>query len=172
MRKTPGVDMTSGSLGQGFACAVGQALAGKLDRRSFRVYVMLGDSEMQCGLVWEAAQAAAHYQLDNLVAIVDDNRLQNDGPTEEIMRVQPLPDKWRAFGWEVRSCPGHAFPAIHEAFQGLLAAHGQPKVLIAETLKGKGVSFMEGAASWHSGAPNPQQAEAALREILSAEACE
>jgi transketolase len=165
MRKTPGVDMTTGSLGQGLSCALGMALAGKLDRKDYRVYVMLGDGEVQSGQVWEAAMAAAHYHLDNLVTIVDDNRLQSDGLTETVMEIQPLAEKWLAFGWRVQSINGHDFREIHGAFEQCLAPTGTPMVILSNTVKGKGVSFMEGVVSWHAGAPSAEMAEAALAQL-------
>jgi transketolase len=126
MRKTPGVDMTTGSLGQGLSCALGMALAGKLDRKDYRVYVMLGDGEVQSGQVWEAAMAAAHYHLDNLVTIVDDNRLQSDGTTETVMGIRPLAEKWLAFGWRVQSINGHDFREIPDRqTDGDSIQHGQ-----------------------------------------------
>ncbi|MGA2661892.1 MAG: transketolase [Verrucomicrobiota bacterium] len=165
MRKTPGVDMTTGSLGQGFSCAVGIALAGKLDRKDYRVYVVLGDSELQTGLLWEAAMMARQQGLDHLVAIIDNNKLQSDGVTKTIVDIEPIAEKWRAFGWEARRIDGHDFGQIHAAVVQSKSANGQPKVIIADTVKGKGVSFMEGLVSWHSGAPNPQQTAAALHEL-------
>jgi transketolase len=165
MRKTPGVDMTTGSLGQGLSCALGMALAGKLDRKDYRVYVMLGDGEVQSGQVWEAAMAAAHYHLDNLVTIVDDNRLQCDGMTEAVMNIRPLAEKWRAFGWRVQSIDGHDFREIHGAFEQCLPLTGKPMVILSNTVKGKGVSFMEGVVGWHAGAPSTEMAEAALAQL-------
>ena len=165
MRKTPGVDMTTGSLGQGLSCALGMALAGKLDGKDYRVYVMLGDGEVQSGQVWEAAMAAAHYHLDNLVTIVDDNRLQSDGLTETVMEIRPLAEKWLAFGWRVQSINGHDFREIHGAFEHCLPLTGRPQVILSNTVKGKGVSFMEGVVSWHAGAPSTEMAEAALAQL-------
>jgi transketolase len=165
MRKTPGVDMTTGSLGQGLSCGLGMALAGKLDCKDYRVYVMLGDGEAQSGQVWEAAMAAAHYRLDNLVAIVDDNRLQSDGMTETVMEIRPLAEKWLAFGWGVQSINGHEFREIHGAFEQCLPLTGKPTVVLSNTIKGKGVSFMEGVVSWHAGAPSTEMAEEALAQL-------
>lgn len=164
-KKTPGVDMTTGSLGQGFSCAVGMALAGQVDRQEYRVYVMLGDSELQTGMLWEAAMLARHHHLDRLIAIVDDNKLQSDGVTKSIVDVEPIAEKWSGFGWEVRQIDGHDFSQIHTAFSESKAANGRPKVIVADTIKGKGVSFMEGIVHWHSGAPTTEQTQAALREL-------
>jgi transketolase len=165
MKKTPGVDMTTGSLGQGFSCAVGMALADKIDGNHYRVYVMLGDSELQTGLLWEAAMFSRHQGLDNLVAIIDNNKLQSDGVTETIVGIEPIAEKWRAFGWEARRIDGHDFRQIRAAISESKAPNRQPKVIIADTIKGKGVSFMEGVVSWHGGAPNADQTRAALEEL-------
>jgi transketolase len=165
MKKTPGVDMTSGSLGQGFACAVGLALAGKIDKKDYRVFAMLGDSELQTGLVWEAALMARQQRLDRLIAIVDNNKLQSDGVTKAIVDIEPIEDKWRAFGWETRRIDGHDFGAMRAAFAQCKETNGQPKAIVADTVKGKGVSFMEGVVGWHSGPPNPEEAQAALKEL-------
>jgi transketolase len=167
MNKTPGLDMTTGSLGQGFSCAVGMALAAKIDHMDYTVYVMLGDSELQTGLVWEAAMLARHYGLDNLIAIIDNNKLQSDGVTETIVDIEPIADKWRGFGWEARRIDGHDFHQIHVAFAESKSPNQQPKVIIADTVKGKGVSFMEGVVAWHSGAPNAEQTQAALKELAA-----
>jgi transketolase len=150
MRKTPGIDMTTGSLGQGFACAVGMALGGKLLRRGFRVYVMVGDGEIQEGVVWEAAMAAAHYGLDNLVAIVDNNGLQTDGRTHQIMAVEPIEAKWTAFGWDAQRIDGHNFEQIGAAFETANRRPGRPHVIVADTVKGKGIPAIEDDAGWHS----------------------
>ena len=157
--------MTTGSLGQGFSCGVGIALAGKMDHKHYRVYVMLGDSELQTGLVWEAAMMAVQHRLDNLVAIIDNNKLQSDGVTETIVDVEPIADRWRGFGWETQRINGHDFTEIQAGFAASKAANEKPKVIIADTVKGKGVSFMEGIVSWHSGAPTAEQTQAALREL-------
>jgi transketolase len=165
MRKTPGLDMTTGSLGQGFSCGVGMALAAKMDHKPYRVYVMLGDSELQTGLLWEAAMMARQHGLDNLIAIIDNNKLQSDGVTETIVDVEPIAEKWRAFGWETRRINGHDFRQIQAALAESRSANQRPKVIIADTVKGKGVSFMEGVVTWHSGAPNAEQVQAALKEL-------
>jgi transketolase len=168
MNKTPGVDMTTGSLGQGFSCAAGIALAGKLGGKSFGVYSMLGDGELQEGVVWEAAMAASHYRLDNLVAIVDNNRLQTDGFTADIVGVEPVDERFRAFGWETRRIDGHDFEQIHEAFQWAAARQGKPHVIVADTVKGKGVAEMENNVRWHAGPPAPEQEARFIEELRRA----
>lgn len=165
MNKVPGVEMSTGSLGQGLSAANGMALALRLDGRDSRVYVLLGDGELQEGQVWEAAMAAAHYKLDNLTAFVDYNGLQIDGPVAEVMSPLPLADKWRAFGWEVLEINGHDVTAIKEAVARARTIKGRPTAVIAGTVKGKGVSFMEGAVNWHGSAPKGEQKEQALREL-------
>jgi transketolase len=165
MTKTPGVDMTTGSLGQGISAAVGIALGGKLDRKDYRVYCMIGDGELQEGQVWEAAMAAAHHKLDNLTLIIDNNRLETDGPTKGIMNVEPIAPRWQAFGWDACEVDGHDFRQIHEAMQNCLLAQGRPSVIVANTIKGKGVSFMENNPDWHAGPTNAEQTAQALREI-------
>jgi transketolase len=165
MRKTPGIDATTGSLGQGISVAVGLALAGKIDRRDYRVYAMVGCGESQEGQVWEAAMSAAHYKLDNLTAIADYNRLQLDGTLDEIMEIAPLAEKWRAFGWQVIEIDGHAMAQILEALATARQTAGKPTIIIARTVKGKGVSFMENVAMWHGKAPSQEQALQALAEI-------
>lgn len=165
MRKTPGIDMTTGSLGQGFSCATGIALAGKFQRKDFRVYALLGDGEIQEGVVWEAAMAAAHYRLDNLVAIVDNNKLQTDGATDRIMGIEPVEDKFRAFGWETRRIDGHDFDAIHAACEWAMERGGKPHVIVADTVKGKGIREMEGDHHWHGMPPTAEQAERFLKEL-------
>lgn len=165
MTKVPGVEASAGSLGQGLSMAVGMALAGKLDGRPYRVYVLLGDGECQEGQVWEAAMSAAHYKLDNLVAIVDRNGLQIDGPTEEVMSLGDLVAKWRAFGWHALEIDGHSFPEILAAFDEAAATRGRPTAIVARTVKGKGVSFMENAVEWHGVAPNAEQRDRALAEL-------
>lgn len=165
MNKVPGVEASAGSLGQGFSMAVGMALAGKLDGRGYRVYALLGDGECQEGQIWEAAMAAAHYQLDNLVAIVDRNGLQIDGPTESVMSLEPLTAKWQAFGWHTLAIDGHSFPQIMAAFAEAAETRGRPTAIVAKTVKGKGVSFMENAVEWHGVAPNAEQRDLALAEL-------
>lgn len=163
--KTPGVEMSSGSLGQGLSFGVGTALAARLDGRETGVYVLLGDGECEEGEIWEAAMAAAHYKLENLVAIVDRNGVQNDRHTEEVTDLEPFADKWRAFGWRVSEIDGHDVGAVVQSLKDARPGHGQPTVIIARTVKGKGVSFMENSAEWHGKAPNKEQLELALREL-------
>lgn len=165
MKKVPGVDMSTGSLGQGLSAANGMALAGRLDKKDYRVYALLGDGEMAEGQVWEAAMAAAHYKLDNVTAILDLNGLQIDGATENVMNISPIDEKWRAFGWHVIPVDGHDIEALLAAFAEAKATKGKPTILIAQTIKGKGVSFMEDQADWHGSAPNAEQAEQALNEL-------
>ncbi len=162
---TPGVEMSTGSLGQGLSVANGVALAFKLDRSPRRVYVLIGDGEMQEGQIWEAAMTASHYGLDNLTAIVDYNGLQIDGPVNEIKTVEPVADKWRAFGWEVREIDGHNIRQIIEALDWAEGVKGKPAVIIAKTVKGKGVSFMEGKVKFHGVPPSQQEMEEALKEL-------
>lgn len=166
MRKTPGVEMSTGSLGQGFSVANGIALAGKLDKKDYRVFLMLGDGEIEEGQVWEASMAAAHYKLDNLTAFLDHNGLQIDGPVTEVMSPEPVADKFKAFGWEVAKIDGHSFPEIRQAIDHAKRTQGKPTMIIAETVKGRGVSFMENEAGWHGAAPNREQAEKALAELV------
>jgi transketolase len=162
---TPGVEMSSGSLGQGLSFAIGVALAGNLDHRDYRTYVLLGDGECNEGQVWEAAMAAAHFRLDNLVAIVDHNGLQIDGPTCEVMNTDPLDKKWEAFGWHVIEVDGHNFARLYQAFKKAGTVKGHPTVIIAATVKGKGVSFMENAVGFHGKAPNKEETAMALKEL-------
>ncbi len=150
MRKTAGVDMTSGSLGQGFSCATGIALALKLQHRTARVYAMISDAELQEGVVWEAAMAARHYKLDNLIAFIDNNRLQTDGFTAKIMNPNPIVEKWRSFGWETCEVDGHDFVQIHAAVERSQTRRGAPHVIVGHTLKGKGIPSMENRVEWHA----------------------
>jgi transketolase len=165
--KVPGVEISSGSLGQGLGAAVGNALAGRLRGAGYRVYVIMGDGEQQEGSVWEAAMSAGHYKLENLCAIVDVNRLQIDGWVREVMSVEPLEEKYSAFGWNVIEIDGHDMPQILDAFTRARAQNGKPSVILAKTIKGKGVSFMENEASWHGTAPKKEQFEKALPELLT-----
>jgi len=164
MKKVPGVDMSTGSLGQGLSVAVGMALAGKLDKRDYRVFVILGDGEIQEGQIWEAANAASHYKLDNLIAILDRNKLQIDGPTEEIMHVEPLAMRWKAFGWDVIEIDGHDIEEILDTFHEI-KLNEKPTIIIAHTIKGKGVSFMEGTLSFHGKPPSYEQYIRAMSEL-------
>jgi transketolase len=165
MTRTPGVEASTGSLGQGISVAVGMALAGKLDRKSYRVYAILGDGELEEGEVWEAAMAAAHYELDNLCAIIDFNGLQIDGRIQDVMNPEPIPEKWRAFGWEVKEIDGHDFGQIIAAVDWAAGVKGKPAAVVARTIKGRGVSFMESKVSWHGAAPSPEEARQALMEL-------
>ena len=163
--KTPGVEMSGGSLGQGLSFGVGTALAARLDGRPTRAYVLLGDGECDEGQIWEAAMSASHYALDNLVAIVDRNGIQNDRWTHEVMNLEPLPDKWRAFGWSALEVDGHDVSQVIAALDEAARTRGKPTAIIAKTVKGKGVSFMENNANFHGKAPTPEQLAQALEEI-------
>lgn len=165
MRKVAGVDASTGSLGQGVSWAVGMALAAKMDGLDYRVYTLLGDGEIEEGLVWEAFMAAHHYKLDNLVAFLDHNGLQIDGPTCEVMSPEPVADKFRAFGWETLLVDGHDHRQIMEALNKARTIAGRPTIIIAETVKGKGCSFMENRVEWHGTAPNQEQTSKALAEL-------
>jgi len=164
-RACPGVEMSAGALGQGLSFAIGIALAGRLDSRNYKVYVLMGDGECDEGQVWEAAMAAAHFKLDNLVAIVDNNGLQIDGWNRDVMNLDPFTDKWRAFGWHVIETDGHDFNQLIDAFEQAKKITGQPTIIIARTIKGKGVSFMENVADFHGIPPNAEQVEIALKEL-------
>jgi transketolase len=169
MRKIPGIDFSSGSLGHGLSIGVGMALGGRLDRRGYRVYVLLGDGELNEGQVWAAAMSAAHFKLGNLAAIVDRNRVSVDGLTEEVMSAEPIADKWRAFGWTVTEVDGHDLEAVLDAFAALPPVGGErPSVIIAKTVTGKGVSFMEGDFAWHLGYLAPEDEARARRELDTA----
>ena len=165
MKVTPGVDMTTGSLGQGLSCANGMALAGKLDKKDYRVYVLMGDGELEEGQIWEAAMTSAHYKLDNLTAFVDHNVLQIDGPIEKVMSPEVVQDKFKAFGWNVIDIDGHNIAQIIEATEKAKQVKGKPTVIVAKTIKGKGVPFMENQAGWHGKAPSREQAEEALKAL-------
>ncbi len=163
-RCTPGVDVASGSLGQGLSVALGMALAGKLDKKAYRVYCIIGDGELQEGNIWEAAMAASHYKLDNLCAVVDYNNFQIDGKVSEVMDVSPLKEKWLAFGWNVLQIGGHSMEDICNAFEKAKEIKNKPTVIIAKTTKGKGVSFMENVVDFHGRAPKGREIEQALEE--------
>lgn len=165
MTVTPGVEMSAGALGQGLSFGIGIALAAGLDGRGYRVYVLLGDGECDEGQVWEAAIAAAHFKLDNIVAIVDRNRQQIDGWTYEVMDTEPLPEKWRSFGWHTIEVDGHDLAQIISAFDEAKQIKGKPTAIIAHTTKGKGVSFMENNPEFHGKAPTREEAEQALKEL-------
>jgi len=164
-KKVPGVDISTGSLGQGISNAVGLAMGAKLDGNDVRVYALLGDGELQEGLVWEAIMAAAHYKLDNLVAVVDNNGLQIDGKNEDVINLGSIADKFRAFDCNVLEIDGHNYDEIAKAFTTAKTTKGQPTVIVAKTVKGSGVSFMENQAGWHGIAPNKEQLDQALTEL-------
>ncbi len=168
MHMTPGVDMSTGSLGQGISVAVGMALGAKLSKTGNRVYTVLGDGEIEEGQVWEAAMFAAAKKLDNLVAVIDNNNLQIDGTIEEVNSPYPIDEKFEAFGWNVVCIDGHNFDEIDDAFAKADACKGKPTAIIAKTVKGKGVSFMENQCGWHGKAPNAEQYEQAMAELDAA----
>jgi transketolase len=163
--KVPGCDASTGSMGHGLSQAVGMALGARVLKKEWRVFCMIGDGESNEGSIWEAAMAAAHYKLDNLIVIQDRNHLMIDGPTEEVMSLEPLPDKWRAFGFETREVNGHDLPALAEAFEFAIAHKGSPVMLVCDTIKGKGVEFMEGKPEWHYGGLNAEQIAKAKASI-------
>ena len=167
---TPGIEASTGSLGQGLSVAIGLALASKMDGDKFRVYSMIGDGESQEGQIWEAAMSAPKYKLDNLCVILDHNKGQIDGPVKDIMDLEPIADKWRAFNWNVLTIDGHDYQQIAEALATARATKGKPTFILAETVKGKGVSFMEGKISWHGVAPTDAQLEQAITELKAAKA--
>lgn len=169
MRKTPGVDASTGSLGQGLSIACGMGLAAKIDRDPYQIYVICGDGEAQSGQIWEASMFASHNKLDNVIAFLDRNQLQIDGPTEEVVSIEPLVSKWRAFGWHVLEIDGHDMEDIVEAVEKGKEVHGQPTMIIAHTVKGKGVPFMEGSLAFHGKAANEEQLEVALEELRGEE---
>lgn len=164
-RRTPGIEVASGSLGQGLSVCVGMALANRVDNNDARVYCLMGDGEIQEGNVWEAAMAAAHFKLDSLCAIVDYNRFQIDGRIDEIMNLEPLVNKWEAFGWHVHQCDGHNIGELLEAFEEAKTVKFKPSVIIAHTVKGKGISFMEHVADFHGRAPTAEERAIALKEL-------
>ena len=168
MKLTPGVDMSTGSLGQGISTAVGMALGAKLSEKAFRVFTVLGDGEIQEGQVWEAAMFASAKGLDNLVAVVDNNNLQIDGSVSEVNSPYPIPEKFRAFGWNVIEVFAHSFDEIDAAFKAAAEFKGKPTVIVAKSIKGKGVSFMEDQCSWHGAAPNEEQYNQAMTELQAA----
>ncbi|MEP9412226.1 MAG: transketolase [Candidatus Brocadia sp.] len=165
MKTTPGIEISGGSLGQGLSVGLGIALAAKLDKKDYRTYVMLGDGEIEEGQVWEAAMAASHYKMDNLCAILDQNGLQIDGFIHEIMSSHPIPDKWRGFGWHVIEIDGHDYASILAAYDEAEKIKERPTIIVAKTVKGKGVSFMENQVDWHGKAPSKEEAERALAEL-------
>ena len=165
MKKIPGVEMSTGSLGQGFSVACGMAMAAKLDNAPWNVYALLGDGEVQEGIIWEAAMSAAHYKLDNMIAFLDYNGLQIDGDVESVMNINPIEDKFKTFGWNVITIDGHDFDQIFAALDMAKDTVDKPTMIIAKTIKGKGVSFMENQASWHGSAPSEEQLQQALSEL-------
>ena len=165
MNDTPGVDMTTGSLGQGLAAANGMALAGKLDDKDYRVYAIIGDGETQEGIIWEAAMLSSHYKLDNLTVFLDYNGLQIDGSYKDVMNIDPIDKKFESFGWNVVSIDGHSFEEISKAINIAKKTKEKPTMIIAKTVKGKGVSFMENQAGWHGKAPSEEEAKQAIEEI-------
>lgn len=164
-RRTPGVEVASGSLGQGLSVALGMSLAGKLDKKDYRVYCLMGDGETQEGNIWEAAMAAAHYKCDNLCAILDYNKFQIDGKISEVMGLEPVVAKWQAFGWNTIELDGHDMKQILAAYAAAAAVKGKPSILIAHTTKGKGVSYMENVVGFHGCAPTKDEVEKALKEL-------
>ncbi|HSW58344.1 MAG TPA: transketolase [Dehalococcoidales bacterium] len=162
---TPGVEMSAGALGQGLSFGIGMALAGRLDKKDYYTYVLLGDGELNEGQIWEAAMAASHFKLDHLIAIVDNNRLQIDGWTKDVMNVEPLKDKWASFGWEVFEADGHDIPDLTGVLEKARQVQGKPSVIIARTVKGKGVSYMENNADFHGKAPTADELKIALKEL-------
>ncbi|MBQ6820670.1 MAG: transketolase [Clostridium sp.] len=165
MKCLPGVDMSTGSLGQGISVAVGMALSGKLDNKDYRVYTLLGDGELEEGQVWEAAMSASHYKLNNLIAFIDFNGLQIDGDITKVMNPTPIDKKFEAFGWNVLVIDGHDIVAIQDAIAKAKEVKDKPTAIVCKTIKGKGVSFMENQAAWHGNAPSKEQCEQALAEI-------
>ncbi len=165
MNKVPGIDMTAGSLGQGLSVGVGMALAARLHKKDYHVWIVIGDGESQEGSIWEAAMSASKWKLDNLTAILDRNNLQNDWYVDDMMPIEPVADKWRAFGWHVIDIDGHDMAAVVAALEAAKAHQGQPTLVLAHTVKGKGVSYMENICEWHGKAPGREQADQALAEI-------
>ena len=165
MELLPGIEMSTGSLGQGFSVAVGMAIADKIDGRDRRTFVVTGDGELQEGIIWEAALSAAKHGLDNLIAVVDWNNLQIDGYVDTVKKVAPIDEKFAAFGWQTFLCDGHDMQDLLDTYEKAMAGRGKPVCIVAKTVKGKGVSFMEDKAGWHGKAPNDEQLEAALKEL-------
>lgn len=165
--KVPGVEMNTGALGHGLPIAAGMALAAKLDGKQYKVYTLMGDGELAEGSVWEAAMAASQYKLDNLIGIIDRNKLQITGRTEDVMGLEPLGDKWRSFGWEVVEVDGNDIAKLVDVFTSIPVSNGKPTVIIANTIKGKGISFAENVASWHHHVPSKEEYELAMKELLT-----
>lgn len=164
--KLPGVDMTTGSLGQGLSVANGMAIAAKLENKDYRVYCLLGDGEIEEGQIWEAAMAAGHYKLNNLCVVIDNNNLQIDGTVDKVMSIYPLKEKWENFGFETIEIDGHNIEEIIQAFEKARTIQSKPTAIIAKTVKGKGVSFMENQVGWHGKAPNEEQYKQAMQELM------
>jgi transketolase len=164
----PGIEISSGSLGQGLSMANGIALADRLDQRQRRIYCLMGDGEIQEGQVWEAAMTAHHYHLDTVTAIIDANQLQQNGPVKTVQDIEPLPEKWRAFGWHTIEIDGHDLAQVLSAYDEVKTVKGKPQAIVARTVKGKGVSFMELNHAWHGVAPKPDELERALKELQAA----
>jgi transketolase len=165
MNDVPGIDMSTGSLGQGTSAAVGMALAGKIDKKAYRVYAILGDGELEEGQIWEAAMSAAHYKLDNLTIFIDFNGLQIDGDITSVMNPSPIDKKFEAFGWNVIVIDGHNYDEILDSIEKAKSFKGKPTAIVCKTIKGKGVSFMENEAGWHGMAPSKEQCEKAIEEL-------
>ncbi|MEN8078561.1 transketolase [Clostridioides difficile] len=165
MKSTPGIDMSTGSLGQGLSVANGMALTARLNKKDYKIFVILGDGEVQEGQIWEAAMTSAHYKLDNVIAILDFNGLQIDGSNKEVMNIDPIDQKFLAFGWNVIKIDGHDLNSIANAIDQAKVTNGKPTIIIAKTIKGKGVSFMENNAGWHGTAPNEEQRKFAIEEL-------
>lgn len=165
--RLPGLEASTGSLGQGLSIAVGMAVAGKMDKKNYRIYCMVGDGESQSGQIWEAAMCAAKYKLDNLTAILDYNKIQLDDRVNIVMEIEPVKDKWKSFGWNVMEIDGNDIPKIIDALDDAEKVKGKPTIIIAHTVKGKGVSYMEDSVDWHGKAPSKELAEQAIRELES-----
>jgi len=163
--KVPGIEMNTGALGHGLPISVGMALAAKMDGKSYKVYTLMGDGEQAEGSVWEGAMAAAQYKLDNLIAIIDRNKLQITGSTEDVMALEPLPDKWRSFGWEVIEVDGHDVEQLVDVFSHTPSVEGKPTMVIANTVKGKGISFAENVGVWHHHVPTKEEYDLAMEEL-------
>lgn len=163
---TPGIEMSTGSLGQGLSVAAGMAISGKLDKKDYMVYVLLGDGEIQEGQIWEAGMAAAHHRLDNLIAFIDYNKFQIDGLVKDVINIEPVIGKWKSFGWEVLEIDGHKIREILDAIDKARMKKDRPTMIIAHTIKGKGVSFMEGENRFHGVAPTKEERDRALQELI------
>lgn len=167
--RLPGMEASTGSLGQGLSIAVGMAVAGKMDKKNYRIYCMVGDGESQSGQIWEAAMCAAKYELDNLTAVLDYNKIQLDDRVNIVMEIEPVKDKWKSFGWNVMEIDGNDIPKIIDALDDAEKVKGKPTIIIAHTVKGKGVSYMEDSVDWHGKAPSKELAEQAIKELESIE---